>query len=123
MNTSIYIPTSLIEAGEQIRHSLVKGIEAAPATDFVRTWCALAYLFPGLHPDSFHEPDNVWPRAIQRYVAEAWRRADSGELSDDELYCSDATWAGVFDRMNRHTPEEARRRAGLAAEFGGGSHG
>ncbi|NOS99200.1 MAG: hypothetical protein HOP29_01070 [Phycisphaerales bacterium] len=82
---------------------------------------SLAYLFPGLHPDGFAEKDAGWPRTLRRFVAEAWRRADAGELADEELYCADATWAGLYDRMVRHTPEETERRLKLAAEFGDGA--
>jgi len=38
-----------------------------------------------------------------------------GEFSDDELYPSDAQWAGLCDRMTSHTPEELQRRQELAA--------
>ena len=54
----------------------------------------MAHLFPGLHPDGFEAADSGWPRGLQRIAAEAWRRAEAGELTDQELYCSDATWCG-----------------------------
>ena len=31
--------------------------------------------------------DSGWPRVLRRFAAEAWRRADTGELTDNELYC------------------------------------
>jgi len=80
------------------------------------------YLFPGIHPDGIAEPNNGWPRAVHRIVAEAWRRAEAGDFTDDELYPSDAQWAGIYDRMLRHTPEETQRRLQLAAEFGETAH-
>jgi hypothetical protein len=30
-----------------------------------------------------------------RYAAEAWRRNKAGEIDDEEMYCSDATWSGI----------------------------
>jgi hypothetical protein len=51
-----------------------------------------------------------------RFIVEAWRRAESGELTEHELYPSDAQWAGLYDRMPTHTPEEIERRLKLSAE-------
>jgi hypothetical protein len=50
--------------------------------------------------------------------AEAWRRADAGELADEELYPSDAQWSGLYDRMHTHEPDEMERRLALAADYG-----
>jgi hypothetical protein len=52
------------------------------------------------------------------FAAEAWRRADTSELADEELYCSDAQWCGLYDRMHTHEPDEMERRFALAADFG-----
>ena len=54
-------------------------------TTFLRAWCAVAYAFPGLHPDGYEDEGSGWPRALRRFAAEAWRRAGAGELSDEEL--------------------------------------
>ena len=67
-----------------------------------------------LHPDGFEDDESGWPRVLKTFAEEAWRRADFGRLSDDELYCSDAQWAGLYDRMSSHTPDETERRAELA---------
>ena len=116
MSSTISIPDSLREAAQHLR----TGWQSPPAglgkTDFVRAWSAVFYLFPGLHPDAFDDPDSGWPRALKRFAAEAWRRAEAGELDDDELYPSDAQWAGLYDRMTSHTPEETARRRELARE-------
>ena len=84
----------------------------------LRAWCSVAYLFPGLHPDGFEAADSGWPRVLKRFAAEAWRRAEAGELSDQELYCSDAAWSGLYDRMHMHEPDEMERRLALAADYG-----
>ena len=46
------------------------------------------------------------------------RRAESGELADEELYPSDSQWSGLYDRMSSHTSEETARRLELAAAYG-----
>jgi hypothetical protein len=78
----------------------------------------VAYLFPGLHPDGFEDADSGWPRVLKRFAAEAWRRADAGELTDEEMYPSDAQWSGLYDQMHTHEPDEMERRFALAADFG-----
>ena len=87
---------------------------------FVRAWSAVAYLFPGLHPDGHEDADSGWPRALKPFAAEAWRRADAGQLADEELYPSDAQWSGLYDRMHTHEPDEIERRLALAADYGEG---
>lgn len=114
MSAHVFIPASLRDAAQHLR----TGWQLPPAqlskNDFVRAWSAVAYLFPGLHPDGFDDPESGWPPVLKRFAAEAWRRAEAGELDDAELYPSDAQWAGLYDRMTRHTPEETDRRFDLA---------
>ncbi len=81
-------------------------------------WCSLAYLYPGFHPDGYRSKDSGWPRVLKRFAAEAWRRARVGKLADEELYCSDAAWAGLYDRMTIHFPDETARRVELAKRYG-----
>jgi hypothetical protein len=68
------------------------------------------------HPDGFEDADSGWPRVLKRFAAEAWRRADAGELV--ELYPSDAQWSGLYDRIFPHTADEMKRRLALAADYG-----
>ena len=76
-----------------------------------------------LHPDSYEDAESGWPRALKRFAAEAWRRADTGELADEELYCCDAPWSGLYDRMHSHEPDEMERRLALAADYREGVNG
>jgi hypothetical protein len=46
-----------------------------------------------------------------------------GELADAELYPSDAQWAGLYDRMTDHAPDETERHLELAAVFGDSGYG
>ncbi len=86
--------------------------------DFLRAWCAVAYAFSGLHPDGFEDTGSGWPRVLKRFAAEAWRRADAGELADEELYPCDAQWSGLYDRMHTHENDETARRFQIAADHG-----
>ena len=118
MKATIYVPDSLSSAGREIRLALAGPLEKLPKPNFVRAWCSLAFLFPGLHPDGFEDAESGWPRVLQRFAAEAWRRAEVGEFADDELYPCDSQWSGLYDRMTSHTPDETERRLELAASFG-----
>ena len=115
MKTFHYIPDSTRAAAVQLRIALAQSLEALPKPDFVRAWSSIAYLFPGLHPDGFKEADSGWPRVLHRFAAEAWRRAEAGELDDAELYPSDAQWSGLCDQIKNPTPDESYRRRELAA--------
>jgi hypothetical protein len=97
---------------------LAGGVKRTSTAVFVRGCCSVAYVFPGLHPGGFDEAGSGWPRVLRPVAAEAWRRVSAGEIGDEELYPSDAQWAGLYDRMLVHLPEETERRVGLAASFG-----
>lgn len=114
MNVFVFVPASCHIAGFCLRKGFSQSLNLLSKHEFICAWSAVAYLFPWLHPDGFDDPENGWPPALQRFAAEAWRRADSGELTDDELYPSDAQWAGLYDRMKTHTPQETKRRLELA---------
>jgi len=118
MKTCVYVPGSLRAAGAQLRASLRLDLSRLPRQEFVQAWCSIAYLFPGLHPDGFEADGSGWPEVLRRYAREAWRRAEGGELQDEQLYASDSQWAGLYDRILVHLPEETERRAELAAQFG-----
>jgi hypothetical protein len=84
----------------------------------LRAWCVVAYLFPGLHPDGFEDADSGWPRVLKPFAAEAWRRVEVGEITEEELYPCDSQWCGLYDRMHTHEPDEIDRRLALAADYG-----
>jgi hypothetical protein len=63
-------------------------------------------------------PNSGWPGVLKRFAAEAWRRVEAGELTDKELYCCDAQWSGLYDRMFPHKQDEIDRRLSLAADYG-----
>lgn len=119
MKPIIHVPNSQLSAGREIRLSLVQPLASLSHEQFIRAWAALAYLFPGLHPDGFEDADSGWPRVLKRFATEAWRRMDTGDLADSELYSSDAAWSGIYDRMSQHTLGEIERRLTVAAACGG----
>jgi len=86
--------------------------------DFLRAWCSISCLYPGLHPDGFEESGSGWTRSLKPFAAEAWHRAGNGELADEQSYPSDAQWSGLYDRLTSPTPEETEHRTELAASFG-----
>jgi hypothetical protein len=118
MNNSIYIPNHLRSAGRELRLALNQPLNQLSHQTFLRAWCVVAYLFPGLHPDGFEAGDSGWPRGLKRFAAEAWRRVEAGEITEDELYPSDSQWCGLYDRMHTHEPDEMERRLALAADYG-----
>lgn len=95
----IYLPTSIEDAEHQLM--LCKGISAEQLDGeaFVRVWCSISFLNPGLHPDDFDSEDGGWSPDLRNYAAEAWRRYENGLISDRILYPSDATHAGLRARM------------------------
>lgn len=104
MKSSIYIPRSLTAAARHLRRGFARPVQQLPKDDFVRAWCSLAYLYPGLHPDGFNHPDSGWPRVLKRFAAEAWRRSRAGEITDNELYCYQACKARI--RQERRIVEQ-----------------
>ena len=117
MSANVFVPNSLKAAGREIRIALATPLANLSHQQFVRSWCSVAYLFPGLHPDGYDDPDSGWTKVLKCFAAEAWRRADLGELSEDEIYACDAQWSGLYDRMWIHTPDETERRLDIAASF------
>ena len=115
MKSFIFVPETVNVAGAELRCAFANPLDRMTKPDFIRAWSSVAYLFPGLHPDGFEDAESGWPHALRRFAAEAWRRADSGELADDELYPCEAQWSGLCDRMINPTPDETERRREIAA--------
>jgi hypothetical protein len=114
----IYVPNSGRDAGAHVRNALAGPLPSLSKDQFVEAWSSIVYLFPGLHPDGFNDSESGCPRVPKQFAREAWRRAEAGEIADEELYPSDAAWSGIFDRMLVHLPDELQRRVELASKFG-----
>jgi len=83
------------ETDARMRLAALRSVDAGVASRalFLRGWHALFWLYPGLHPDGFEED---WEGEFEAYcplAAEAFKRADAGELDDDELYPTTAAQA------------------------------
>lgn len=118
------LPSSPIEAVRWITNVAdltPKEIRKVSASDLKRAWFSVLFLFMGLHPDSaldhgeaiverdvtdtgigaihpllqtpYYEQSG-WPVYLENLAAEAWRRFEIGQISEDEFYCSDAQIAG-----------------------------
>jgi hypothetical protein len=87
MKSKIYIPPSCERADKHLSAALTGSPSNLTKLEFIRAWCSLAYLYPGLHPDGYEDGDSGWPEDLKPIAAEAWRRARAGKLTDNELYC------------------------------------
>ena len=91
---------------------------------FKRGWFSIGFLYAGLHPDSANHGEHLtwhadepvemnvpdqrllfpyhtesgWPKVLTPIQHEAWHRYVSGQLSDDEFYCTEAVMAGMVFR-------------------------
>ena len=93
------VPTSLRQAEAAIRSVSGKPPGSLGHAALLSSWFAIPYAYPGLHPDGYQKAASGWPKALKMLAAEAWKRALRGELTDEELYPSDAQWAGMCDRI------------------------
>jgi DNA (cytosine-5)-methyltransferase 1 len=124
------LPESNKEAARWIvnaARSSSKEMRQVSRDDLKRAWFSVGFLFMGLHPDSaldhggfileapevdpeIHaiEPllqspyyeQSGWPVYLKELAAEVWRRFEAGQISEEELYCSDAQMAGACYRSS-----------------------
>lgn len=91
------IPESLAEAGSALLQLLRQRkvlLEVDPKT-FREGWSSLFFIAPGLHPDESGHDEGGWPVGWRCLGEEAFRRAEAGELSDEELYPAQAQHAAL----------------------------
>jgi hypothetical protein len=114
------IPAGLDDALERIE--VIRGLNAMTMTqaDAIRAWHAVAYAFPGLHPDCEWEPgqptqefnddkcpewlraanaESGWPVALHALFAYMWELYAEDEIDDETFYPSDAAHAGLLGFM------------------------
>ena len=107
MNSFVYIPSSCRAAEKHLGFALKKGLRSLTKSEFVRGWCSLSFLYPGLHADGYASRGSGWPKNFKPFAAEAWRRFGAGELTDNELYCYQASHARIAaerDEVKRKKP-------------------
>lgn len=125
-----YIPRSQHEAAirlQEIARLDRYRLRKCQKDTFLQGWYAIFFLFPGLHPDNAldhgdltsvpSKADNSlpglqqfagrifersgWPVALELLGHEAWRRFESGEITEEELYCAEAQRRGLTGREIR----------------------
>lgn len=106
MKGSYSVPSSIALAVGQFFCGNSSTLSVLPKEDFVARWSALAYLKPGLHPDDYECEGSGWTEDLKPYAVEAWRRCEIGEISDEQIYCSYASWAGICDQLHLVTKDE-----------------
>jgi len=109
MKSEIYIPPSSRAAEKHLSLAFQRKPPSLTTTEFVRAWCSLAYLYPGLHPDGYSSRGSGWPKAFKPIAEEAWRRAKGGTLSDNQLYCYQACKARLVDEFGIAELESRRK--------------
>jgi DNA (cytosine-5)-methyltransferase 1 len=119
-----------------------RALRRTTQNDFKRAWYSIAFLYVGLHPDSALEhgtriaydaqdyspvsrveprlvkpyyEQSGWPVVLAPVAKEAWRRYESGDLKDDEFYCSEAQMAGICHRSPELEAEVREERGRVAA--------
>ncbi|MCU0795615.1 MAG: hypothetical protein MUF31_06725 [Akkermansiaceae bacterium] len=118
MKSYSLVPDSTEDAAERL--SSVKLQECVcdlSLAEFLRAWFAVAYLFPGLHPDDFDMPDGNWPSDLQTLALEAWSRSAKGAMPDVFLYPADSQWAGIYDRMQQPASCDSHRRDQIRSNY------
>lgn len=88
------IPGNRTEAHLWISAAVIAGIKVCDTRTFLKGWWALAWLYPGFHPDDYRQSDDV-PHA-KKFTEEAFRRASDGEIEDDFLYPTEASHNAVW---------------------------
>ena len=96
------IPSSPEQADESIKAVMSADFCKLDKVAFLKGWYALFYLFPGFHTDDCDD----WPSDKQKLAEEAFKRAERGELDDEELYPSHAIRARLFWEMANRTTED-----------------
>lgn len=132
---NVFIPENDPEAVIRLAAAAVlspKELQMLPLDGFLKSWHALFWLFPGLHPDNALDhgkqtatwteankimPDiptesqkyhvrSGWPVPLTGIGDEAWRRYESREITDDEFYCAEAQHAGICWHANMKLEDE-----------------
>lgn len=91
------LPTSQREAASKLRLVLQNRHRLADlsTSDFLSGYHAIFFLAPGLHPDESDHSEGGWPVGWMGIAKEAFRRAATRELADEELYPYEASQAGI----------------------------
>ena len=101
MRSYIYIPPSVACAQRHIAVALKFNPAQLPRRLFLRAWCSIAWLYPGLHPDGYQCRASGWPKKLRPLAREAFRRRQADQLTDLELYPYPAAKARIQRERRR----------------------
>ena len=87
-NEKLPDPKSSEEAHFRLKKILhpAQPIDQISRDNFILGWVAMAYIAPGLNPDEAADEDGGWPITWKPIAAEAFRRHQLNQLTDQELY-------------------------------------
>ncbi len=109
MKSYIYIAPSEKSAERHITAALKGNLARLPRRAFLRAWCSITWLYPGLHPDGYECRGSGWPTRLKSLAKEAFRRRQAGQLTDLELYPYPAAKARIL---------RVRKQAGMENAYG-----
>lgn len=109
MKDLIYIPPSGRTAEKHLALAFKRPLQSLNKSEFIRAWCSLSYLYPGLHPDGYQSRGSGWPKAFRPIASEAWRRYENGEISDNEFYCYQACKARLIQEVGITALESSKK--------------
>jgi hypothetical protein len=109
MKDKIYVPPSIRTAEKRLRIASERKLKTLNRPEFLRAWSSLIFLHPGLHPDGYNSRGSGWPKALKPFAGEAWRRFESGEITDNELYCYQACKARVLKERDIMAIEASKK--------------
>ncbi|HMQ76531.1 MAG TPA: hypothetical protein PKE21_10100 [Flavobacteriales bacterium] len=125
--SSNFIPSNEQQALQWLLPTLDQPVQQLPAEALKQAWAAVFFLYGGLHPDdatnhgdqlitAYDGPavyraldqrlvvpryvQSGWPVALAPLAEEAWHRHQLAQLTDDELYCSEAQHVGLKERVS-----------------------
>jgi len=75
MKSYLYIPPSEACAQRHIAAVMKSRPDRLPRRLFLRAWCSIAWLHPGLHPDGYQCRDSGWPKDWHARRSGGGRRA------------------------------------------------
>ncbi|GAA5119357.1 hypothetical protein JIN84_21785 [Luteolibacter yonseiensis] len=88
------IPGNRAEAHLCVSAAVIVGVRICDTHTFLKAWWAIAWLYPGFHPDDYRQSEDV-PYS-KEFTEEAFRRAEIGEIKDDVLYAAEAAHHAVW---------------------------
>jgi hypothetical protein len=86
MKAKLYFPKSVEEAEGIVSSVDACALDNLAEHEFIRVWCSIVFLNPGLHTDNILDPDYDCEPMVRQVLEEVWRRADIGEITEDEMY-------------------------------------